>query len=160
MHSRGSKRAFDPTPAAMSVNSLRLKGSRLITRKNGQNLAWEGERGRGRIVNASRTEPGAARSVWCPTDPSQVRQHCTQHRPPVVGQGECSSGVAKLGVSHHQVRKLIKAGILTSQQIIPDAPHQIRAADLSSEQVATALKRKGRPCRLNSEKQILLFSDT
>jgi len=56
--------------------------------------------------------------------------------------------------------QLIKAGILTSQQIMPDAPHQIRAADLSSEQVAAALKRKGRPCRLNSEKQISLFSDT
>ena len=67
---------------------------------------------------------------------------------------------AKLSVSYHQVRKLIKAGILTSQQIMPDAPHQIRAADLSSEQVAAALKRKGRPCRLNSEKQISLFSDT
>ena len=38
---------------------------------------------------------------------------------------------AKLGVSHHQVRKLIKAGILVkSEQIMPDAPHQIRAADL------------------------------
>src|SRR5229473_3449028 len=71
-----------------------------------------------------------------------------------------SDAAAKLGVSHHQVRKLIKAGILTSQQIMPDAPHQIRAADLSSEQVAAALKRKGRPCRLNSEKQISLFSDT
>ena len=40
---------------------------------------------------------------------------------------------AKLGVSHHQIRKLIKAGILASEQIMPDAPHQIRAADLASE---------------------------
>ncbi|MCK5551198.1 MAG: serine recombinase, partial [Hyphomicrobiaceae bacterium] len=32
---------------------------------------------------------------------------------------------AKLGVSHHQVRKLIKAGILVSEQVVPDAPHQI-----------------------------------
>jgi len=32
-----------------------------------------------------------------------------------------SDAAAKLGVSHHQVRKLIKAGILTSQQIMPDA---------------------------------------
>src|ERR1700674_4155370 len=67
---------------------------------------------------------------------------------------------AKLGVSHHQIRKLIKAGILASEQIIPDAPHQIRAADLASEQVVTALKRKGRPCRAHSEKQIPMFSDT
>jgi hypothetical protein len=67
---------------------------------------------------------------------------------------------AKLGVSHHQIRKLIKAGILASEQIIPDAPHQIRAADLASEQVVTALKRKGRPCRVDSETQISMFSDT
>ena len=67
---------------------------------------------------------------------------------------------AKLGVSHHQIRKLIKAGILASEQIMPDAPHQIRAADLASEQVVAALKRKGRPCRVDSEKQISMFSDT
>jgi len=67
---------------------------------------------------------------------------------------------AKLGVSHHQVRKLIKAGILKSEQVMPDAPHQIRAADLESDQVVSALKRKGRPCRADSEKQILMFPDT
>jgi hypothetical protein len=67
---------------------------------------------------------------------------------------------AKLGVSHHQIRKLIKAGILASEQIMPDAPHQIRAADLASEQVVTALKRKGRPCRVDFEKQISMFLDT
>jgi hypothetical protein len=71
-----------------------------------------------------------------------------------------SDAAAKLGVSHHQVRKLIKAGVLVSQQIMPDAPHQIRAADLASEQVAAAIKRKGRPCRPDSEKQISMFSDT
>jgi hypothetical protein len=67
---------------------------------------------------------------------------------------------AKLGVSHHQVRKLIKAGILASEQILPDAPHQIRAADLVNERVITALKRKGRPCRSESKNQISMFSDT
>ena len=67
---------------------------------------------------------------------------------------------AKLGVSHHQVRKLLKAGILASQQIMPDAPHQIRATDLTSEQVFAALKLKGRPCRPASEKQMSMFSDT
>jgi hypothetical protein len=66
----------------------------------------------------------------------------------------------RLGVSHHQLRKLIKAGILASGQIIPDAPHQIRAADLDSEQVAAALARKGRPCRAADEKQMSMFSDT
>jgi DNA invertase Pin-like site-specific DNA recombinase len=67
---------------------------------------------------------------------------------------------AKLGVSYHQVRKLIKSGVLISHQIMPDAPHQIRAADLASEQVVAAIKRKGRPCRSLSENQISMFSDT
>jgi hypothetical protein len=67
---------------------------------------------------------------------------------------------AKLGVSHHQIRKLIKAGVLASEQIMPDAPHQIRAADLVSERVVAALKRKDRPCRADSENQISMFSDT
>jgi DNA invertase Pin-like site-specific DNA recombinase len=67
---------------------------------------------------------------------------------------------AKLGVSHHQVRKLVKAGIVSSEQIMPGAPHQIRAADLESEQVIAALKRKGRPCRVDPENQISMFSNT
>ncbi len=67
---------------------------------------------------------------------------------------------AKLGVSHHQIRKLIKAGILKSEQVMPDAPHQIRAVDLASDQVVSALKRKGRPCRADSERQILMFPGT
>jgi DNA invertase Pin-like site-specific DNA recombinase len=66
----------------------------------------------------------------------------------------------KLGVNNHQVRKLIKAGIFSSEQIMPGAPHQIRAADLESEQVIAALKRKGRPCRLEPENQISMFSNT
>ncbi len=66
----------------------------------------------------------------------------------------------KLSVSHHQIRKLIKAGILASQQIMPDAPHQILAADLNSERVTAALKQKGRPCRAAVENQLSMFSDT
>jgi DNA invertase Pin-like site-specific DNA recombinase len=67
---------------------------------------------------------------------------------------------AKLGVSLHQIRKLIKAGILNTEQIMPDAPHQIRSVDLASEQVVAALKQKGRPCRDHSEKQFSMFSNT
>jgi hypothetical protein len=67
---------------------------------------------------------------------------------------------AKLDVSHHRIRKLIVAGILNSEQVMPDAPHQIRAADLESERVVAALKRKGRPCQVVSEKQISMFPDT
>jgi DNA invertase Pin-like site-specific DNA recombinase len=68
-----------------------------------------------------------------------------------------SEAAARLGVSRHQIRKLIKAAILKSEQIIPDAPHQIRAAELESERVIAALKR---PCRGDSEKQISMFPDT
>jgi DNA invertase Pin-like site-specific DNA recombinase len=71
-----------------------------------------------------------------------------------------SEAATHLGVSHHQVRKLIKAGILTTDQVMPDAPHQIRASDLQQKTVAAALKRKGRPCRVNPENQISMFSDT
>lgn len=71
-----------------------------------------------------------------------------------------SDAATKLGVSHHQVRKLIKAGILASNQIMPDAPYQIHAADLDSEQVVAALKRKGRPCRATPENQTSMFPDT
>ena len=66
----------------------------------------------------------------------------------------------KLNVSHHQIRKLIKAGILKSEQIMPDAPHQIRAVDLASERVVAALKQKGRPCRVDPERQISMFTNT
>jgi hypothetical protein len=66
----------------------------------------------------------------------------------------------KLDVNHHQVRKLIKAGVFSSEQVMPGAPHQIRAADLESERVIAALKRKGRPCRVDPENQIPMFSDT
>jgi hypothetical protein len=67
---------------------------------------------------------------------------------------------AKLSVSHHQIRKLIKAGILKSEQIMPDAPHQIRAVDLASERVVAALKQKGCPCRVDPERQISMFTNT
>ena len=71
-----------------------------------------------------------------------------------------SEAAAKLGVSHHQIRRLIREKIIVSEQIMPDAPHQIRAADLQSEAVAAALKRKGRPCRAIPENQLSMFSGT
>lgn len=71
-----------------------------------------------------------------------------------------SEAAAQLGVSHHQIRKLIKAGVLKSEQVMPDAPHQIRACDLQDEMVAAALTQKGRPCRVDPENQISMFTDT
>jgi DNA invertase Pin-like site-specific DNA recombinase len=67
---------------------------------------------------------------------------------------------AKLSVSHHQIRKLIKAGVLAAEQVIADAPYQIRATDLQDERVISALARKGRPCRVTPQNQTSMFSDT
>lgn len=71
-----------------------------------------------------------------------------------------SEAAAKLGVSHHQIRRLIKEKIVVSQQVMPDAPHQIRSVDLEGERVAAALRRKGRPCRAAPENQISMFPST
>lgn len=71
-----------------------------------------------------------------------------------------SEAAAKLGVSNHQIRKLIKGGVLAAEQVVPDAPYQIRASDLQDERVISALARKGRPCRIISENQTSMFSDT
>lgn len=82
---------------------------------------------------------------------------------PADGTGDwltMRDAATKLGVSHHQIRKLISAGVLKSEQIMPDAPHQIRVTDLQTERVAAALKRKGRPCRVDPENQISMFPDT
>lgn len=67
---------------------------------------------------------------------------------------------AKLSVSHHQIRRLIKEGILAAEQVVPDAPYQIRASDLQDERVISALAHRGRPCRLVSKNQTSMFSDT
>lgn len=71
-----------------------------------------------------------------------------------------SEAATKLGVSNHQIRRLIKEGILPAQQVVFDAPYQIKAADLLSDQVRSALARKGRPCRVVSKNQTSMFSDT
>jgi len=58
-----------------------------------------------------------------------------------------SEAAAKFGVSNHQIRRLIKEGILAAGQVVPDAPYQIRASDLQDERVISALLRKGRVFR-------------
>jgi DNA invertase Pin-like site-specific DNA recombinase len=67
---------------------------------------------------------------------------------------------AKLNVSHHQIRRLIRAGVLLAEQVVPDAPYQIRATDLHDERITSALALKGRPCRVISENQSSMFSNT
>ena len=71
-----------------------------------------------------------------------------------------SEAAAKLGVTHHRVRRLIKDRVLAAEQVVPGAPYQIRASDLQDDRVAAAIARSGRPCRTNPENQIPMFSDT
>ena len=65
-----------------------------------------------------------------------------------------------LGVTNHAIRRLIKAGVLAAVQVVPGAPHQIRADDLASEPVKTAVARKGRPCRVVDADTLPMFTDT
>jgi len=71
-----------------------------------------------------------------------------------------SEAAVMLGVSNHQIRRLIKEGILRAEQVVFDAPYQIRACDLQDKRVTAALARKGRPCRAVSENQTPLFPNT
>jgi len=64
-----------------------------------------------------------------------------------------------LGVSNHAIRRLIKAKILAAEQVVPDAPYQIRASDLQDKKIANALSRKARPCRAEIENQLSMFSN-
>jgi hypothetical protein len=70
-----------------------------------------------------------------------------------------SEAAAKLGVSNHQIRRLIKEGVLPAKQVVFDAPWQIRALDLR-KRVKVAFAQKGRPCRAASETQTSIFSNT
>ena len=46
------------------------------------------------------------------------------------------------GVSHHFVRTLVARGVLPARQVVPDAPWQIRIADLDTDAVRTAIARR------------------
>jgi hypothetical protein len=71
-----------------------------------------------------------------------------------------SEAAAKLGVSRHRIRRLIKDCVLSAEHVVASAPYQIRARDLEDERVIAALGRTGRPCRIDRENQIPLFPDT
>jgi excisionase family DNA binding protein len=70
-----------------------------------------------------------------------------------------SEAAKLLGVSHHAIRRLIKDGLLAAEQVVPDAPYQIRASDLHDQRIAAAIARKGRPCRKDTENQLPMFTD-
>ena len=71
-----------------------------------------------------------------------------------------SEAAAKLDVTNHRIRRLIKDRVLAAEQVVPGAPYQIRVRDLEDERVTAALGRKGRPCRVDLEHQIPMFPDT
>ena len=65
-----------------------------------------------------------------------------------------------LGVTNHTIRRLIRANILAAMQVVPGAPFQIRASDLTTDAVKVALARKGRPCRAADEDTLPMFTGT
>src|SRR3977135_2427122 len=71
-----------------------------------------------------------------------------------------TEAAAALRVTSHTVRRLIKSGVPPAVQVVPGAPYQIRAADLASESVKSAMARKGRPCRVIDDNTIPMFTDT
>jgi len=71
-----------------------------------------------------------------------------------------SEAAATLGVNNHRIRRLIKEGLLPAEQVVPRAPYQIRASDLLDQRVIDAAARTDRPCRIDGENQISMFSIT
>jgi len=71
-----------------------------------------------------------------------------------------SEAAAQLGVNNHRIRRLIKEGLLPAEQVVPRAPYQIRAGDLLDPKVIEAATRTERPCRIDDESQISMFSST
>lgn len=65
-----------------------------------------------------------------------------------------------LGVTNHVIRRLIKADILSAVQVVSGAPYQIRADDLTSELVRTAVARNNRPCRVTDADTLPMFTNT
>lgn len=65
-----------------------------------------------------------------------------------------------LGVTNHAIRRLIKTGVLPAAQVVPGAPYQIRADDLASGSIKTAVARKSRPCRVADMDTLPMFTDT
>ncbi len=71
-----------------------------------------------------------------------------------------SEAAIQLGVNNHRIRRLIKDGILSAEQVVPRAPYQIRASDLLEQTIIEAAARTARPCRIDDANQISMFSIT
>jgi excisionase family DNA binding protein len=71
-----------------------------------------------------------------------------------------SEAAKALSVTNHVIRRLIATGVLPAAQVVPGAPYQIRADDLASDMVKSALTQKRRPCRAADENTLPMFTDT
>ncbi len=71
-----------------------------------------------------------------------------------------SEAAVQLGVNNHRIRRLIKDGVLSAEQVVPRAPYQIRASDLLEQTIIDAAARTARPCRIDDANQISMFSIT
>jgi DNA invertase Pin-like site-specific DNA recombinase len=71
-----------------------------------------------------------------------------------------SEASASLGVSAHVLRKLIKDGVLPADQVVADAPWQIRAADLREPRVIEALAARHGPRRTERQTELPIFPVT
>lgn len=70
-----------------------------------------------------------------------------------------SEASAMLGVNAHAIRRLIKDGVLPAEQVVADAPWQIRAADLREARVAEALAARKAPRRAPRQTELPIFPD-
>ena len=66
----------------------------------------------------------------------------------------------ELSVTNHVIRRFIKDGVLSANQIVDGAPYQIKVDDLRSDRVQQAINRKAYPCRDDNELQPSMFSST
>ncbi len=71
-----------------------------------------------------------------------------------------TEAAAALHVSPYRIRRLIKDGLLAAEQVVPRAPHQIRAEDLQRDSIVQAIKRTNAPCRVIPQNQLSMFTDT
>jgi DNA invertase Pin-like site-specific DNA recombinase len=101
---------------------------------------------------------------WTAKRVSSLRRvHSIHAYRPAEKDGEwltMSEAAASLGVSAHAIRRLIKDGILLAEQVVPDAPWQIRAADLQRPRVIEALAARRSPRRADRQNELPIFPDT
>ena len=68
------------------------------------------------------------------------------------------------GVSHHTIQRLVEAGLLKREQVIPRAPWEIRRSDLDAEPIRSIIERLHHTGKLIlqggcTEGQLALFTE-